>query len=416
MSKSNCYRYSMDLPEAANTVCRAFADAGEEIYLVGGCLRDTVYGINVKDWDMATPCKPERVKEVLSTYKDRKNQYGIHHFPKGEAFGVISAMPWCGSHETAKGRRAVEIEIATFRKDIGEGRRPDGVEFCDMEEDAKRRDLTINALYYNPRTQRIHDFVGGWGDLNSRIVRCVGNPMDRFREDPLRVLRFVRFCCRFSLHGNMYTKAADSDHQKAVSVYAKMGLTGVSPERIREEFEKGISQSKATTYLKALQEAELLKKIVFPGCEVNIEVVNSHTIEAVLSSILYKTGSEKIVKLLNKLTYSTNVCKLVYFYIRFVEEFTRDKMKKDPSIPYRLKKYEISRNIRENVCLNLQKWAGTMSLDRRLVDVYHTWSLSTSVSEVPGTAGLEGRAIGERMQEYDTSNFWELAAANGYHL
>lgn len=411
MSKPKTYRHALELPEAVKTVYNAFHNVGEKVYLVGGCLRDAYYGHQAKDWDMATVCKPDQVKEILSYYRDRKHNYGIHHFPKGESFGVISAMPWCGNHETSAGRHAVEVEIATFRKDIGEGRRPDAVEFCEMEEDAKRRDLTINALYYDPGNGKIYDYVDGWEDLNYRRIRCVGNPMDRFREDPLRVLRYIRFFCKYA-DATSYEKGVDSDHQKAISVYSKLGLKGVSPERIREEFEKGNSSPVLNVpYINALKDADLLERTVFPGCEVNTNRIDQHCLETVIASILSETSSEKVEKILNSLTYSSYTCKHVAFYIRFAEQFKRPMMKADRAIPYKLKKYETSRNLDVNKFL--RSWGDTMKLERRLVDVYRGWRLSPTASEVPGTASLKGKAIGERMCEYDTDQFWSLALQHG---
>ena len=341
--------HSLQLPEAVKTIYNAFRKAKKKVYVVGGCVRDSLLDQKPKDWDMATPCEPEEVKAILEAYRDSKHNYGIHHFPKGESFGVISAMPWVGDHEASKGRRPVEVEIATFRKDIGEGRRPESVEFCGMEEDAKRRDLTINALYYDPSEACLYDYVGGYADLVDRRVRCVGNPMARFREDPLRVLRYIRFFCRFSPSSWSYEKKVDSDHRKAIAVYAKMGLKDVSPERIRQEFLSGIKQADPAFFVQTLEAAELLRSTVFPGCKINLDRLTSRTNETLLASILYETGSGELQKILNKLTYSAEECKYVFFLTKFAEEFRSEKLAKDREIPFplnyaseRLRYYHVS--------------------------------------------------------------------------
>lgn len=405
MSKNEptLHRYELQVPEAVKTVCRAFYAAKEKVFIVGGCLRDAYYGLKPKDWDLATACEPERVKEILDTFRDEKHPLGIHHFPKGEAFGVISAMPWCGNHEGNKGRYAFEVEIATFRKDIGEGRRPDSVKFCDMEEDAKRRDFTINALYYDPLNNRIYDYVGGFNDLSNRTVRCVGNPMDRFREDPLRVLRYIRFLCKITQ--STYSEYADSDHRKAVGVYAKMGLKGVSPERVREEFLKGVNSSNYH-YVLSLKSAELLNNVVFPGCKVSdcerLHTSNKYTL---IASLLVETGSKKIEALLNKLCYSSEECKYVYFYMFFNEIFQSDggDIKEKMDEVYQIKKFEKTRHL--NVDKYLRSWGDTFGINRTPIDAYRMWTLSSSVNEVPDIAGLKGKEIGQRMKEYDFEQF-----------
>lgn len=406
--------HTIDIPESVRTVCSAFRKARKRVFVVGGCVRDSLLGVMPKDWDVATPCKPDEVKAILSQYKDEKHNYGIHYFSKGEAFGVISAMPWVGNHESSKGRHAVEVEIATFRKDLGEGRRPENVEFCDLENDVQRRDLTINALYYDPYKRSIFDYVGGFQDISNRRIRCVGDPMDRFREDPLRVMRFIRFFCRFTPSSWSYEKHVDEVHRNAIEAYAKTGLKGVSPERIRQEFISGIKQANVDFFVHTLNKANLLSTTVFPGCKINLNTLNSRTTELLLASILHENGSDKLRKILNELKYSTHECKTAYFYTKFAEEFRPEKLEKDREIPYRLKKFQNNRRI--NVGNNLIFWADTIGLKKDLVDAFMYWHLSESASEVPGTSKLKGKEIGDRMKEYDVNNFWDLTRSSGEYF
>ena len=124
---------------------------------------------------------------------------------------------------------AGQVEVATFRRE-GEyldGRRPESVEFCTPEEDAHRRDFTINGMFYDPLEQRVLDYVGGEADLHRKVIRCIGSPLDRFNEDKLRMLRAVRFTARFDFELERETAAAVRDHAS--------GLLVVSIERITQE-------------------------------------------------------------------------------------------------------------------------------------------------------------------------------------
>src|SRR5829696_6438845 len=152
--------------EDALAVVRRLHDAGHVAYFAGGCVRDALLGLEPKDYDIATDAPPDRVRQL---------------FPRtqavGAAFGVILVR---------QGRS--QIEVATFRTDgkYVDGRRPEGVVFTTAEEDAKRRDFTINGMFYDPLDDKVIDFVGGQEDLKNRTLRAIGNPRERFGEDYLR--------------------------------------------------------------------------------------------------------------------------------------------------------------------------------------------------------------------------------------
>ncbi len=154
-------------------------DAGHVAYLAGGCVRDMLLGIEPKDFDVATDAPPTRVRELF-----KKTQ------AVGQAFGVILVRT-----------RISVIEVATFRSDgdYTDGRHPESVRFATAEEDARRRDFTINGLYFDPIEGSVIDFVGGRDDLEKRLLRAIGNAEARFAEDHLRMLRAVRFAARFDL-------------------------------------------------------------------------------------------------------------------------------------------------------------------------------------------------------------------------
>src|SRR5687767_10192278 len=158
-SKPPCYR------EDALEVLRRLRQLGHVACFAGGCVRDLLLGLEPKDWDVATDAPPDRVRQLFS------NTQAV-----GAAFGVI----------LVKHRRST-IEVATFRTDLEykDGRRPEGVRFTTAEEDAKRRDFTINGLFQDPIEDRIIDYVGGREDLKNRVLRAIGEPDKRFEEDHL---------------------------------------------------------------------------------------------------------------------------------------------------------------------------------------------------------------------------------------
>jgi len=188
-------------------VLRRLRDAGHIAYFAGGCVRDELLGLSPTDYDIATDAPPPRVRELFT------NTQAV-----GAAFGVILVR---------HGQSVVEV--ATFRTDLEyhDGRRPDGVKFATAQEDAQRRDFTINGIFLDPVENRVIDYVGGQADLKANVLRAIGNPDQRFAEDHLRLLRAVRFASRFALQIEPATAAAiaANAHQ----------LPRISPERLADE-------------------------------------------------------------------------------------------------------------------------------------------------------------------------------------
>ena len=212
--------------------------AGHQALWAGGCVRDQLLGKMPKDYDVATDAQPERIREVFG----RKRTLAI-----GAAFGVITVL---GPQD------AGQIEVATFRRDIGysDGRRPDAVAFTSAEEDAKRRDLTINGIFFDPIAEEYLDFVGGQEDLKNRIVRAIGNPHERFAEDKLRMLRAVRFATTFNFALDAATLAAVQAHSPDIRT--------VSAERIAAEMRRMLLHENRAAALAMLRESGLLQEIL----------------------------------------------------------------------------------------------------------------------------------------------------------
>lgn len=223
------------VPAPVRSILNALYDSGHEAYLVGGCVRDFFIGREVKDYDIATSASPAEVEQLFS-----------RTIAVGKAFGVMKVL--------AEDDR--EVEVATFRKDgpYHDHRRPAKVEFGDVRADGERRDFTINALYFDPKTNRVLDFFGGMEDLKKKVLRAIGNPEDRFREDALRLLRAVRFSARFQF--------AIEEGTRAGIVEKAPLIRKVSIERIRDELEKMITHTSARAAVSALEELGLLENVM----------------------------------------------------------------------------------------------------------------------------------------------------------
>ena len=214
-------------------VLKRLREAGHVAYFAGGCVRDELLGLTPKDFDIATDAPPDRVRQLFT------NTQAV-----GAAFGVILVR-----HSQSV------IEVATFRTDLEyhDGRRPQGVKFTTAEEDAQRRDFTINGLFLDPIENRVIDYVGGQADLNAKVLRAIGNPDQRFAEDHLRLLRAIRFASRFALQIDPLTATAIKAHAHE--------LPRINPERIGDELRRMLTSTTRIIAWRLLWQFELLPVI-----------------------------------------------------------------------------------------------------------------------------------------------------------
>jgi tRNA nucleotidyltransferase/poly(A) polymerase len=209
---------------------------GYHAYLVGGCVRDRLLGIPPKDYDVATDARPD---QILNQFPSAQ-RVGAH-------FGVV----------LVHNARGEQVEVATFRSDhtYSDGRRPDTVEFeTDPRQDALRRDFTINSLFEDPVSGEVLDFTGGQADLSHRTIRAIGDPKRRFEEDHLRLLRAVRFAARLGF-------AIAPETMLAIRTLAP-AVRKVSPERVRSELIRILTEGSPRRGLELLDESGLLGEIL----------------------------------------------------------------------------------------------------------------------------------------------------------
>ena len=219
-------------------------DAGHTAYFAGGCVRDTLLSIEPKDYDIATSATPAEVQDLFP----KSNAIGAH-------FGVILVKA-----------NGFPFEIATFRHDgsYKDGRHPESVSFTTPEDDASRRDFTVNGLFQNPQSGEIIDFVNGQQDLKAQCLRAIGNPTERFQEDALRLMRAIRFASTLGFQIEPATWSAICENSDL--------LAKISAERIRDEFTTIITSKHRARGFDLLTESGLMKHIVpevydLIGCE-----------------------------------------------------------------------------------------------------------------------------------------------------
>ena len=214
--------------------------AGYEALWAGGCVRDFLRGQPAKDYDVATNARPDEVRQLFGQRRT---------LAVGASFGVIIVR--------GPTREAGDVEVATFRHDVDyvDGRRPSQVVFTTAEEDAKRRDFTINGMFYDPVEQRVTDYVGGEHDLAAGVLRAIGEPQDRMREDKLRMLRAVRFAA--ALEFDLDPRTADAIRGMAAEIHV------VSAERIAQELRKMLLDRHRRRAMELAHDVGLLERI-FP--------------------------------------------------------------------------------------------------------------------------------------------------------
>jgi poly(A) polymerase len=224
----------------AERICAILRGSGQQAYLVGGCVRDILLKRDPVDYDVATDATPDLVQRLFPGA-----------LAVGARFGVVIVS---AEGQTQPG---TQVEVATFRSDLGysDGRHPDKVVYSTSpEQDASRRDFTINALLLDPATGEVLDFVGGREDLKAGIIRAIGRPEERFYEDKLRMLRAVRFAARFGYRIEDATFTAI--RKRAPEILQ------VSAERIRDELTKLLTEGAARPGFELLDQTQLLREVL----------------------------------------------------------------------------------------------------------------------------------------------------------
>jgi len=352
-------KIAIRVPSDIKKIHNLFKKNKKQLYIVGGAVRDAILGKSPKDFDLATDAKPDEVLKIAK-------KGGLKTYEVGKQFGVVVV----GGHE-----------IATFRKDIGRGRRPKAVDFSDIQGDVNRRDLTVNSLFYDIEKNEVVDLTGGLEDLKKKIIRTVGVPNERFNEDPLRKLRALRF--QAVIGGKM-----DETTEKAL--LRNPSLKGVSRERIREEFVKGIEKGKnSKLFMEALDKFRFTEQM-FPQLKLQKPYPKVKSYVLFLSTVLRKTDVSKLPKVLNQLKYSNEDVRNISFLVH-LNNFKPEKI-------YDFKKLQEKTTLSKGEIISYGKLVGKDF--RKIV----TFELSVKAGGKE-FVGLTGKGIGAKIKELETKKF-----------
>lgn len=344
----------IEMPAGARYIIEQLNNSGYEAFIVGGCVRDSLLGKNPSDWDITTSATPYQVKELFARTIDTGIQHGT--------VTVLVDRKITGNMGEAGATSEYAFEVTTYRVDgiYEDHRRPKEVSFTsNLEEDLKRRDFTINAMAYNDE-QGVIDIFGGVKDLKAGIVKCVGNPTDRFDEDALRILRAVRFAAQLDFQIEEETK---------IAMKKQCGfLKDISAERIQVELTKLIISDNPRKLVEAYELG--LTAIILPEFDrmINTPQNNPHH--------LYNVG-------LHTIKVMENIPKnMVLRYTALLHDSGKPETRTtdEKGIDHFYGHQEISSKITVEVLRRLKLDNNTIDATKKLV-LYHDYGISDKVGE-----------------------------------
>ena len=363
----------LSVPKDILELYKLFKKNGKELYVVGGAVRDALLGKKPKDFDLATDAFPAEVIDIVtnagySTTGEVGHQFGV-------VIVNVSSDP-------------NGVEIATFREDIGKGRRPDAVQYSTIDKDVLRRDLTINALFYDMGRQEVVDLVGGLEDIKNSKIRTVGVAADRFAEDPLRKLRALRFAGR---------TGSDLEKETADAILTDNSLEDISAERIRDEFKKSVISAKSTKkYLNMVSKFKLWS-IMFPTLQVNENFIETNTWIVQLAMLFITNEPEVLKKEMNKLTFTNDEIDSVLLL--------KELMAFDPASVFDLHKKFINTKIDKK---DILEFAKINKLDIKTLKVFFKYKPSTKGQDVMKEYGVRGQEIALKIKQIEAEKFSKL--------
>lgn len=363
----------LSVPKDVKDLHKLFKKNKKELYVVGGAVRDALLGKKPKDFDLATDAKPNEVVEIVT--KAGYNTIG----EVGQQFGVVIV-------QTPDFREG--MEIATFREDIGKGRRPDSVEYSTIDKDVLRRDLTINALFYDIEREEVVDLVGGVADIQSNTIRTVGRAQERFDEDPLRKLRALRFAGR---------TGSKLEKNTAEAIISDNSLEGVSPERIRDEFKKSVLSAKSAKKYLEMVEQYRLWGVMFPDININKTFIDSNNWSLQTATLFKVNENDVIRKRLNKLAFSNEEIDTIIFLKEFLEI--------KPETVFELSKKHKITGVDSRTLI---EWSKLNRLDLKAVKAFLKYKPSTDGRSVMKEFGVRGPEIAAKIREIEAEKFKTL--------
>lgn len=364
--------FDIPVPQEIKDVVELFAEHNHVLYLVGGAVRDALLGVSIKDYDLATDATPDKVQKIL-----HDNNYKTVAI--GESFGVVNLVTDSDMYE-----------IATFRTDgkYTDSRRPDSVEFANVQDDAYRRDLTINALYYDILNKKIIDFVGGVEDIKNKRIRAVGSADERFAEDNLRRIRAIRFAARTN---------TQLDDEIKDSLLKDNDISKITKERIRDEFIKGFKSAVSKKYfVEMLIEYGFIEQI-FPNLTLNLRVIEESDYIVYIAWLLKDNEPNNLSNTLNGLTYTKEENNAIIFLTRLKD------LKPENVVPY--KRSQKRTVLTDNQILTYSRLIGVPD---KLLTAFVDFELTVSGSDMIALGVKPGPDMGKQIDKTEVDNFKKL--------
>jgi tRNA nucleotidyltransferase/poly(A) polymerase len=366
------------IPQSVKDLNTIFKKAGKKLYLVGGSVRDFLTGDKPKDFDLATDALPDEVIDIVDkTYRTNL---------QGKAFGVVVVY----TEDEPMG-----MEIATFREDVSKGRNPEVKLGVTIEDDVKRRDLTYNSLFYDLDTRQIVDLVGGKEDLQSGITRMVGDPIERFDEDSLRILRAFRFASRYEHPLHKDTESAIEKRKQLQNIDPETGeMKRISQERVWEEMKKAWKQARDYKYyLNFFTKFDMWDE-VFPGSDINTDLVDSKDFIVVIANLFKKeslSGLER--KLVQEYKIEHETATKVVFLVSLLTFKTEDV--------FDIYKKRQQCAITDQTIL---EWLKVQSIDTNELIKFVEYRPSISAQELM-SQGFKGKDLGDEIKRLEVEKF-----------
>lgn len=363
-------RSKIEIPQSIIDIHRLFNRSGHQLFLVGGCVRDFLKGDTPKDFDLCTDALPDEILGIIgSEYKTNL---------QGASFGVVVVYT---------DDQPMGMEIATFRSDTYDGKsRNPKVEYTTIENDVLRRDLSINSLFYDLDKKEIVDLVGGISDLENKIIRMVGDPEKRIEEDPLRILRCIRFSYRY---GYNIDEETSEDIKKT-----KKSLQRIVKERIWEEIKKAYGYKKNfKDYLQIVTDLGLLEEI-FPNLKINSNIQESNYLPVYIANILKDNDPQKLERtLVLSLKIESDVSSKACHLIRLLNL--------SPENAFLMYKDRIKCHVTNEM---ISEWSKINNLDQDLFNAFIEYSPSVSAEDLM-RHGIKGKDLGNEIKRLETEEF-----------
>ncbi len=361
------------IPESVKDLQKIFSEKGKKLYVVGGAVRDFLKGDKPKDFDLCTDALPDEVLKIIGAeYKTNL---------QGKSFGVVVVYT---------DDQPMGMEIATFRSDTYDGKsRNPKVEYTTIDKDVERRDLSINALFYDLDKREIIDLVGGISDLESKIIRMVGDPEKRIEEDPLRIMRVCRFAYRY---GYNIDEETTEDIKKT-----KKSLQRIVRERIWEEIKKAYGYKKNfKNYLQIIKDLDLFEEI-FPNLKLNLNIPESNYLPIYIASVLRDNDPQKLEKeLVLDLKIESEVVSKACHLIRLINL--------SPENAFMMYKDKIKCHVTNEMII---EWVRINILNKNLFDAFIKYLPSVSAEELM-KQGIKGKELGNEIKRLETEEFLKL--------